>query len=69
MNLFDWLVCYLLKISYEKVEAEGKLGKNSFTSKNNSQVFYLKTLSICFMEVSKLFEQHDKNNYSICFNF
>ena len=52
MNLFDWLVCYLLKRCHEKIESEIKnSGKDTFSSKNDSQVFYLKTLSVCFMEV------------------
>lgn len=49
--MFDWLMCYLLKISHEKLEESLKLGKDLFTARNENQVFYSKTLAIVFIEV------------------
>lgn len=51
MNAYKWLVCYLLKQSYEKVQKLSQQGVDAFTAKNESQVFYLRTLSIVYIEV------------------
>lgn len=51
MQMFDWLVCYMLKISHQKQEGFIKAGKDLFSSRNDNQVFYAKTLAIIFMEV------------------
>lgn len=45
------MLCYLIKSSYDRVEENSKLNKDSFTSRNDSQVFFLKTLSLAYMEV------------------
>lgn len=52
--MFDWLICYMLKVSHSKLEASLKSGKDLFTARNENQVFYSKTLAIIFMEVSFL---------------
>jgi hypothetical protein len=49
--MFDWLLCYLLKISHTKLQASLKSGKDAFTARNLNQVFYSKTLAIAFIEV------------------
>lgn len=49
--MFDWLLCYMLKISHSKLEAKLKDGKDLFQARNENQVFYSKTLSIIFIEV------------------
>lgn len=51
MDLFDWLLCYILKLSHDKLESSIKAGKDLFTARNENQVFYSRTLSIVFMEV------------------
>lgn len=51
MNAYKWLVCYLLKESYEKVQRLTNQGADPFTAKNNAQIFYLRTLSIVYIEV------------------
>lgn len=49
--MFDWLSCYLLKISHKKLDGNLKSGKDAFTARNQNQVFYSKNLSIVFIEV------------------
>ena len=51
MQLFDWLLCFLLKSSHQKLFQCLKDGKDLFTARNENQVFYSKTLSLVFMEV------------------
>lgn len=52
IDCFDWLLCYLTKISFEKVQKNLKSNQLLFDAKNNAQVFYLKTLSLAFIDVS-----------------
>ena len=54
MQMFDWLLCYMVKISHQKLEASLKSGKDQFTARNLNQVFYSKTLAIIFIEVKRL---------------
>ena len=49
--MFDWLLCYILDKSFKKVEKYLNSGKDLFTARNESQVFYSKTLAIIFIEV------------------
>ncbi|KAF2886215.1 hypothetical protein ILUMI_19959 [Ignelater luminosus] len=50
-NMYQWLTCYLLKISYEKCENLMKLEKlDSFWAKNESQVYYCKTLAVAYIQ-------------------
>lgn len=50
MQMFDWLLCYMLKISHQKLESSLKAGKDLFTARNDNQIFYSKTLAIIFIE-------------------
>ena len=47
---YKWLVVYLLKETTEKLKREMKSGKDAFTARNDSQVYFARTLSIVFME-------------------
>ena len=50
-NTYNFLVCYLLKESYDKVQDELKKNNNdAFTAKNLSQVYYLRSLAIAYFE-------------------
>ena len=50
-NTYNFLVCYLLKESHEKVQEELKTHDNcTFTAKNLSQVYYLRSLAIAYFE-------------------
>lgn len=48
--VYKWLVCYLLKETYEKVNFLTGQGLDAFSAKNESQIFYAKTLSIVYAE-------------------
>ncbi|KAF5303280.1 hypothetical protein FQA39_LY10019 [Lamprigera yunnana] len=53
LNAFNWLFCYTLKLTYEKYEMLLKQHPStsaSFHAKNNSQVFYAKTLGMVYAQ-------------------
>ncbi|XP_046840854.1 peroxisomal acyl-coenzyme A oxidase 3-like [Xenia sp. Carnegie-2017] len=47
---FEWLVCYLLKKSEQKLQNQVALGQDEFSAKNDSQVYFCRSLSIAFIE-------------------
>eukprot|EP00112_Aurelia_sp_Birch-Aquarium-sp1_P007737 Seg1845.7 transcript_id=Seg1845.7/GoldUCD/mRNA.D3Y31 product="Peroxisomal acyl-coenzyme A oxidase 3" protein_id=Seg1845.7/GoldUCD/D3Y31 len=47
---YDWLVCYLLQESDKKFKEQVAMGKDLFTAKNDSQVFYCRSLALAFIE-------------------
>lgn len=51
MNAYQWLICYLLKRSWEKVNSQIKTGKLEFWARSDSQVYYSKTLAIMYIQV------------------
>lgn len=50
INTYKWLVCFLLRESDNKLQSLYKNGNDSFTAKNNAQIFYLRTLTIVYFE-------------------
>jgi len=50
MQAYEWLVCYLLTESDIKVRSQLSSGKDEFTARNDSQVFYCRALSLAFIE-------------------
>lgn len=52
MKAYKWLICYLLKSSSEKLEHLTQQGVDAFTAKNNTQIYFLRTLSIVYIEVN-----------------
>ncbi|XP_043467952.1 peroxisomal acyl-coenzyme A oxidase 3-like [Leptopilina heterotoma] len=55
--MHKWLVCYHLKKTYEQMQFLRKQGMNSFEIRNNSQMFFARTLSLVYAEhaVVKIF--------------
>ena len=51
MQMFNFLLCFALRNAYEKLERSLKEGKDTFTARNENQVFSAKTLAIIFIEV------------------
>uniref|UniRef100_A0A1Y1K0L4 Acyl-coenzyme A oxidase n=1 Tax=Photinus pyralis TaxID=7054 RepID=A0A1Y1K0L4_PHOPY len=51
LDMYQWLVCFLLRASFEKYETLTKVEKlDPFWAKNESQVFYLKNLAIVYIQ-------------------
>ncbi|XP_062371706.1 peroxisomal acyl-coenzyme A oxidase 3 [Sardina pilchardus] len=56
---YKWLVCFLLKQSEEKLALEKTKAMGDFEARNNSQVYYCRSLSIVYMEHTVLQRFHD----------
>ncbi|XP_022188658.2 peroxisomal acyl-coenzyme A oxidase 3 isoform X2 [Nilaparvata lugens] len=50
LGAYRWLVCHLLVSTDSRMQENRSLGKDSFTARNDSQVFYGRTLSIAYIE-------------------
>lgn len=50
LDTYKWLVCRLLLDSASRLQSQSKLGADSFTAKNNSQVYFARSLSLAYIE-------------------
>ncbi|XP_049864432.1 peroxisomal acyl-coenzyme A oxidase 3-like [Schistocerca gregaria] len=50
LSAYEWLICWLLVTTEEKLDALLKSGADPFTAKNNAQVFHARTLSLAYAE-------------------
>nr|CAD7435224.1 unnamed protein product [Timema monikensis] len=47
---YEWLICWLLQATNDRIKSNSDSGMDAFTAKNNAQVFYARPLSITFLE-------------------
>ncbi|XP_049831761.1 peroxisomal acyl-coenzyme A oxidase 3-like [Schistocerca gregaria] len=50
LSAYEWLICWLLVTTEEKLDALLKNGADPFSAKNNAQVFHARTLSLAYAE-------------------
>lgn len=55
MSSYEWLICWLLKITSEKINSELASGKSRFEARNNSQVYRASILTKVYSEYLVLF--------------
>ncbi|XP_025025056.1 peroxisomal acyl-coenzyme A oxidase 3 isoform X2 [Python bivittatus] len=58
LRAYKWLVCYLLQESTQKLRKQEECGCADFEAKNNSQVYYCRSLAIAFIEHTVLQRYH-----------
>lgn len=50
LKSYKWLVCWLLKTTFEKLNSLTNSGVDGFTAKNESQAYFARSLSLAFIE-------------------
>lgn len=56
---YKWLVCFLMEESAKRLQQQRSMGEDDFESRNNSQVYYCRSLAIAYIELSCLQRFHE----------
>ena len=51
LDAYKWLVVYLLQESAHKLQSALSAGKDPFTARNDSQVYYCRSLALAYIQV------------------
>lgn len=51
ISAYKWLCCYLLQTSGQRIQQALQKGVDSFTARNDAQIYQCHTLAIAFFEV------------------
>ncbi|XP_074555214.1 peroxisomal acyl-coenzyme A oxidase 3 [Halichoeres trimaculatus] len=59
VSAYQWLVCFLLEESLGRLQQQRQVGLNDFEARNNSQVYYCRSLALAYIETNCLQRFYD----------